>query len=119
MKSMLHCHGSIKKVLSGLNQMRFDSIHPVEAPPMGDCELEEARAVFGRDTIIAGNIQYGDLWSKTEEEMEQSVKSAIEKGRNGRFILATTGGPSAKTINDTVVRNYTRIIDTAMRYGKL
>jgi len=119
MKSMLHCHGNIKKVLSGLNQMGFDSIHPVEAPPMGDCHLGEARTVFGKDAIIAGNIQYGDLWSKSEEEMEQLVKSAIYEGRDGRFILATTGGPSAKEINGTVVRNYARLMDAAMRYGKL
>ena len=118
MKSMLHCHGKIKKVLPGLKQMGFDSIHPVEPPLMGDCKLQEARAVLGKDTIIAGNIQYGDLWSKSEEEMEQLVKDAIDEGREGRFILATTGGPSAKEINDTVVKNYLRIIDTAVRYGQ-
>ncbi|MCL2833155.1 MAG: hypothetical protein FWD78_08300 [Treponema sp.] len=119
MKSMLHCHGNIKKVLPGLNQMGFDSIHPVEAPPMGDCPLPVARAVFGKNVIITGNIQYGDLWNKTEEEMEQLVKTVIEEGREGRFILATTGGPSSKEINDTVIKNYSRIIETAMHYGKL
>lgn len=111
--SMIHCHGKISKVLSSLKQIGFDSIHPIEAPPMGDCTLTDARNIFGRDTILVGNIQLGDLWEKSEEEMEHIVKETLKEGNTGRFILATTGGPSAPEINGTVVKNYLRIIETA------
>jgi uroporphyrinogen-III decarboxylase len=112
---MLHCHGKIGNVLSGLKNIGFDSIHPIEAPPMGDCTLAKAREVFGKDTILVGNIQYGDLWEKTEEEMEYLVQTALKEGaETGRFILATTGGPSAPEINDNVVKNYRRIIKTVI-----
>ena len=117
-KSMIHCHGKIGGVLNSLAVIDADSHHPVEGPPMGDCTLTEAREILGKDAIIAGNIQLGDLWSKTEEEMEFLVKETINEGKQGAFILATTGGPSAPEINERVANNYLKIIETALEFGR-
>jgi uroporphyrinogen-III decarboxylase len=116
--TMMHVHGSIKAVLPGIADIAPQSIHPVEAPPMGDTTLTEAREILGDEIILAGNIQFGDLYDKSEEEMDQIVRNTIEEGRNGPFILATTGGPSSQTIPPQVAKNYHRIIDTALEIGR-
>jgi len=117
-KAMLHCHGRIKNVLDGFAQINPNSLHPIEAPPMGDCSMTQARKVLGNEVILAGNIQYGDLWDKTEDEIEDIVISTIEEGKKGPFILAMTASPTMPEINDNVVRNYFRIVETALKHGK-
>ena len=113
--SFLHCHGKTKLVLDSLNKIGMDAVHPVEAPPMGDCTLTMAREAFGKNVVLFGNIQYGDLWTKNEAEMEDVVNAAIDEGQKcGRFVLSTTTGPSAAKINFTVARNYLKIIDTVL-----
>ncbi|MFC1714200.1 uroporphyrinogen decarboxylase family protein [Candidatus Poribacteria bacterium] len=116
-KTMIHCHGKIGEVLSGVAAIGSDAHHPIEGPPMGDCTLTQVHKFLGRDVILAGNIQLGDLWSKTEEEMEDLVRRTIQEGKKGSFILAMTGGPSAPEISERVVNNYLRIIETALDSG--
>jgi len=101
-KSMIHCHGKIGAVLSGLAAIGADSHHPIEGPPMGNCTLRQTRQVLGERAILAGNIQLGDLWSATVEEMEDLVKGIIEEGKQDPFILSITGGPSAPQIDERV-----------------
>jgi uroporphyrinogen-III decarboxylase len=116
-KAMIHYHGNIGLILKDFAKIGLDAIHTIESPPMGDCTLTQAREEFGKDVILTGNIQIGDLWSKTEEEMEYLVKQTIQEGMKGAFILSTTGGPYAPEIPERVANNYLRIIDTAMNYG--
>jgi uroporphyrinogen-III decarboxylase len=116
-KTMIHCHGKLGEVLESLAAIGANSHHPIEGPPMGDCTLDQARKALGKDVIIAGNLQLGELWSKTEEEMDDLVKQTMQEGMQGAFILAMTGGPSAPKINERVVKNYLRIIETGMRFG--
>jgi len=116
-KTMIHCHGKIGTVLSGLAAIGTDSHHPLEGPPMGDCTLSQVRQVLGERTILAGNIQLGDLWSATETETEDLVRRTIEEGKQGPFILSITGGPSAPQIDERVVKNYLKIIETALDAG--
>jgi uroporphyrinogen-III decarboxylase len=116
-KAMIHYHGMIGKVLKSFAKTRLDAIHTIESPPMGDCTLTQARDGLGENVILIGNIQIGDLWSKTEEEMEIIVKQTIQEGMSGPFILSTTGGPYASEINERAAKNYLKIIDTALKVG--
>jgi hypothetical protein len=50
--------------------------------------------------------------------MERHVIDVLNDGKSGRFILATTGGPSAAVISERVAANYHTIIDMALRYGR-
>lgn len=117
-KTMIHCHGKIGTVLNGLAAIGADSHHPIEGPPMGDCTLSQARQVLGERTILAGNIQLGDLWSANEEEMEGLVRRTMEEGKQYPFILSITGGPSAPQVDARVKKNYLRIIETALEAGR-
>ena len=113
---MLHCHGKIRLLLPYLREIGFDAIHPIEPPPMGDCTLTQAREAFG-NTVLTGNLQYGDLWDKSNEETEALVRRAIIGGsESGRFILSISGGPSAEKITERMAENYVCIIETAKKY---
>lgn len=116
-KAMIHYHGNIRTVLEDFAMTGLDAIHTIESPPMGDCTLTQAREVFGENVILTGNIQIGDLWSKTEEEMEYLVQETLKEGMKGAFILSTTGGPYAPEIPERVANNYIRIIETALKLG--
>ncbi len=111
--SMLHCHGKIGMVLDSLRTIGFDAIHPLEAPPMGDCPLQKAREALGRECILTGNLQYGDILTQSPDEVEMMARTAVREGSGGRFILSVTGGPSAPAVDTHVIENYKRIIRVA------
>lgn len=108
--TLIHCHGKIGRIISGLRDIGMDALHPIEPPPMGDCTLKQARAVLG-DTILIGNLQYGDLFTASKEETAERVQCAIKEGSSGRFILSISGGPSASYITQKVIDNYLTILE--------
>ena len=117
-KTMIHCHGRINEVLGGLAGIGASSHHPLEAPPMGNCTLTQVRQALGPEPILAGNFQLGDLWSLTEEETDDLVRRTVQEGKQGPFIFAMTGGPSAPRIDEQVAGNYLKIIETATDVGR-
>lgn len=115
-KSILHYHGQLFDVLDGMKQINPDALHTIEAPPVGDCTITQAREKLG-DMILIGNIQYDDLAHQNAEEIEQQVKQAIKDGGE-RFILSPTAGPYENSISNKMLENYITFIDTGIRYGQ-
>lgn len=116
MYSVVHYHGNLLRVLEGMRYINPDGLHTVEAPPVGDCTLEQAREVLG-DMILIGNIQYDELRSATPERMEALVRRAVEEGRSGRFILSLTAGPYERRISARMQQNYIRFLEAGVRHG--
>jgi uroporphyrinogen-III decarboxylase len=118
-KSIVHYHGNLYKVLEGMKEINPDGLHTIEAPPIGDCTISQARRVLGKDMVLIGNIQYDDLVRKSKEEIEFMVKQTIEEGKSGRFILSPTAGPYETYIDERTIQNYLTFIEAGVRYGKL
>ena len=118
-KSIVHYHGNLYKILEGIKEINPDGLHTIEAPPVGDCTIAQAREVLGKDMVLIGNIQYDDLTRCSREEIEEKVKNAIEEGKSGRFILSPTAGPYEEYIDDRTVNNYLAFIEAGLKYGKL
>ncbi|MBC7289490.1 MAG: hypothetical protein H5T86_15895, partial [Armatimonadetes bacterium] len=78
----VHCHGPLRSALRGFVEMGVDCLHPVEAPPMGDVTLRQARQVVG-SMCLEGNIQIGDIYAASEADVRQLVRQAIEEGAAG------------------------------------
>ena len=116
--SIVHYHGFLYQVLDGFAQIGMDGLHTIEAPPVGDCTIKQAREKLG-DTILIGNIQYDDLTRLEPEQIKQLTKEALEQGKSGRFILSPTAGPYENNPSDRLVDNYITMIKTALEYGKL
>jgi hypothetical protein len=116
--SIIHYHGHLKYALEGMKRIAPDALHTIEAPPVGNCTLTDARAALG-DTILIGNIQYDDLARQRPEKLEEMVKAVIDEGRSGRFILSPTAGPYEDSIGERMQENYLRFMETGFRYGTL
>lgn len=117
--SIVHFHGQILKLLNGFKSVGANGLHTIEAPPIGDCTLTQARAVLGKETVLIGNIQYDDLARLKEEEIDKLVYDAIEQGKSGRFILSPTAGPYEKEVSPKMVSNYLAFIRAGIEYGRL
>jgi len=117
--SIVHYHGNLYRLLDSFRAVAPDGLHTIEAPPVGDCTIRQARAALGRDTVLIGNIQYDDLIRRTPEEIDRLVREAIGEGRGGRFILSPTAGPYEESLSPRAVANYLAFVDAGMRYGRL
>ena len=116
--SIIHYHGNLYRVLSGMKEINPDGLHTIEAPPVGDCTLTQARSELG-NMVLIGNMQYDCLRSEEPEGIELLVKDAIEEAKNGRFILSPTAGPYEEIITDHQARNYIAYIEAGFKHGKI
>ena len=108
----VHCHGKMRQVLDGFLRSGVDSLHPVEAPPLGDITLREFRRRVGLRIAVKGNIQIGDLYAGRPEEIARQVRRGFEAaGRQGAFILAATASPFWPELPRRALRNYRAMID--------
>ena len=116
----LHSHGKIKKVLDAFKEMKIDAIDPLEPPPDGDIELDEARKILGNEVTLIGNIEERLFEIGTKKEIEKQVRKAINKGaQNGGFILCPTAMPLTTPLSKRIQKNIIFYIDCGLKYGKL
>lgn len=115
----VHCHGKINMVIDDFVQGGVQLLDPVEPPPQGDIEIEEAkrRASAGPMTLI-GNIQYSDLCQRPTNEFESLIKRAICDGGRQHFILGPTEFPIS-AIDKLTRDNLIRYIEAGIKYGTL
>lgn len=111
---ILHYHGNIKRVLPHIAKINPDAVHTIEAPPVGDCTIREARELLGERIAIVGNIQYDDLLRLDEEEIKRLVKEALDEDLSGRLIVSPTAGPYEEEIDNKMVRNYIALIEAGV-----
>jgi len=115
--SIVHYHGNLLHIASGMKKINPDGLHTIEAPPVGNCTLTQARAAL-ENMILIGNIQYDDLRSQTTEGIYSLVKNAMDEAKSGRFILSPTAGPYEETIPENQINNYIAFIEAGLKYGK-
>ena len=117
--SIIHFHGNLRSLLDGFAGIAPDGLHTIEAPPVGDCTIAQARTVLGRETALIGNIQYDVLARKTPEEVRELTRVAIEEGGSGKFILSPTAGPYETAPTERTIRNYLAMIEAGLEFGRL
>jgi uroporphyrinogen-III decarboxylase len=115
--SIVHYHGNLYRVLSGMKEINPDGLHTIEAPPIGDCTITQAKAALD-NIILIGNIQYDELRSLNPEGMDSLVKETIKEAEGGRFVLSPTAGPYEEVITEHQVKNYIAFIEAGVKYGK-
>lgn len=114
----IHSHGRVGTILDEMLRIGIDALHPVEAPPGGDILLADAKRILGNRVVIAGNIQFGDLETLNEDQIESIVRDAMLTGKEGgRFIIATSSSAIKQPLDEQMAKNYLRAVETALRYG--
>ena len=115
-KSIVHYHGNLYHVLDGMKYINPDGLHTIEAPPIGDCTIAQAREELG-DMILIGNIQYDDLAHCETAQIEEIVRIIMEEGKSGRLILSPTAGPYEEFIPEKMINNYISMVNAGIKYG--
>jgi len=114
----VHCHGYLAAVLERFAAMGVDVLHPVEAPPMGDVTLAEAKRRVGGRICLAGNVQIGDIMTRERAEVAALVAQAIRVGKpGGRFILTLTATPFERVLSPRTLDNLTALVEVAHELG--
>ncbi|MFC1551681.1 uroporphyrinogen decarboxylase family protein [Candidatus Latescibacterota bacterium] len=113
----LHCHGNIARVADIMLEMQPDAIDPLEAPPGGDIELEDAVNKLGGDICLMGNIQESLFELNTPEEVREEVLNVMEiADKNGRFVLLPTATPITVPLPARVEENLFAYAETGLYF---
>jgi uroporphyrinogen-III decarboxylase len=110
----IHCHGPLKHVLEDFVELGVNCLHPIEAPPLGDVPLADAKRRIGDHICLEGNIQIGDLYAGKAQEIIAQVKHNIEVSGGRGYILCPTASPHTPVLSDLTVRNYLAMIEAAI-----
>ncbi len=116
---IVHCHGNLGQVLEKFVEMGTDGLHPVESPPMGDVTLAEAKRRVGDRICFVGNIQIGDMFDCTPQEIAQKCRQVIrDGGKDSGLILSTTATPYETPLSERTFQNYRKLVETGREHGK-
>jgi len=114
----MHCHGPIDAILDSFPEIA-DALHPLEAPPLGNVVLTDAKRRVGQRLCLEGNIQIGDIYAMPTPKLVDMVKRVIDDAApGGGFILAATASPHTQVLPEQAVRNYIALMETAVEYGR-
>lgn len=115
----VHSHGRVNKVLEDFADMGADVLHPVEAPPLGDTPLAEAKRRVGDRLVIEGNVEISRLLDEEPQAFRRRIQQTVADGKpGGRFVICPTASPYPVELSDRAVQNYLTLIDVALAEGR-
>jgi hypothetical protein len=99
-----HNHGCMSRFLERLADLGIDALDPVEAPPWGDVEIDEAVRRIGDRVCLVGNLDDMEIIEAlpTEEVVAIAEERLASAGSRG-FIL---GGTASGTYTEKGARNF-------------
>lgn len=114
----VHCHGPIKSVLHYFVEMGADVLHPIEAPPMGNISIKEAKNILRGKVCIEGNIQIGDMYDCNASQIKEMTLEIIKDGFDDfrDLTLCPTASPFIPIMTPRALENYTTLINTVLDY---
>lgn len=115
--SMLHSCGRERELVGIFaSETELDCVNPLEAPPMGDCDLAEVKREYGGRIALMGNLHTTSVMLHgTPEDVREASRQAIDAaGAGGGFILST-GDQCGR---DTPLENIFAMVETARTYGR-
>ncbi len=109
----VHIHGRIRNVLDSVVRMGADAIDPIEPPPQGDVDLSFARAEYGPDLALFGNIEIADIENAEPDAFERIVRRTLADGTRGEgrgFVLMPSACPYGRVVSSRTLWNYETMI---------
>jgi uroporphyrinogen decarboxylase len=114
----MHCCGPERALVEiAARETDLDGIEPLEAPPMGDCDLAEIKRSFGHRLALKGNLHTTDIMLRASQgQVEEACRRAIDAaGEGGGFILST-GDQTPREVSDETIETMARVAETYGRY---
>ncbi len=85
-----HTCGRLADRLELLAETHTDGVDTLDPPPLGDCDLADAKRRVGARLFIKGNMNAVALLSDSADQLRARALAALEAGRpGGGYILST------------------------------
>lgn len=99
-----HNHGPVMRFAGRFAEIGMDALDPLEAPPWGDADLLQARAICGERVAFVGNLDDMEVIEKLafEEISPMAIERIKAAGPRG-FIL---GGTASGSYTEKGARNF-------------
>lgn len=106
-----HNHGPVMRFLTRFREIGMDALDPMEAPPWGDADLRQARAVCGDRVAFVGNLDDMEVMEKLPfHEIAPMAIERLEAAGHRGFIL---GGTASGTYTEKAARNFIALVEVA------
>ena len=114
--SQVHCCGPERALVEiCARETDLTSINPLEPPPMGDCDLQEIKQLFGNDIGLMGNLHTTEpMLYGTPEDVARESRWCIDAAAEGGGFILSTGDQCGR---DTPDDNILAMVETALKYG--
>ena len=114
----VHSHGPVKDVLPAFIELGADVLHPLEAPPLGDVTPKIAKEALRGKVCIEGNVQIGDMYTLTADEIRQQVEDLIRDAFDDHagLIVCPTASPYIPEMSQQCYENYAALVDTVVNW---
>lgn len=115
--TLLHSCGKQMVLLDMLcRHTDVNCANPLEAPPMGDVDLAQAKRKYGDKIALMGNLHTTEvmLFGSPQQVLEASRKAIEDAGANGGFILSS----GDQCPRETPDENIFAMLQAAEKYGK-
>ena len=83
-----HTDGNIMPIIDMLVDAKPDALHSID--PQAGVDIGEVKAKYGDKVCIIGNVNCGLMQTGTDEEVIESAKYALEKGKPGYGYIFST-----------------------------
>lgn len=114
--TLMHCCGKARDLVTmAAEETDLSCLNPLEAPPLGDCDLADVKKSHGAKLSLMGNLPTTTLMlNGSPDDVRAASRAAIDAaGPGGGFILST-GDQCGR---DTPDENIFAMIDEARSYG--
>ena len=110
-----HNHGNMRLFLEHIADLGIDSLDPVEQPPYGDMEMDEAVRLIGDRVCIVGGLDDMEVLETREvEEVQRLGADLLERVGTVGYML---GGTSSGIYTEKAAHNFMALVEVAERYA--
>ncbi len=112
----LHSCGKERALVElAANETDLDCIDPLEAPPMGDCDLREVKQEFGHKLALKGNLHTTEVMLRMDPQgVEREARKCLDAAMEGGGYILSTGDQCGR---DTPDENIVRLVEVCEEYG--
>jgi hypothetical protein len=110
-----HNHGHMHRCIERIAELGIDSLDPVEQPPYGDLQMDQAMARVGDRVCLLGGLDDMEvLETRPWAEVEHMAVDLLERVGTTGWML---GGTSSGTWSDAAARNFIALVGVTERFA--
>jgi hypothetical protein len=110
-----HNHGNMRRFIGKIADLGIDSLDPIEQPPYGDIEMDEAMRCIGERVCLVGGLDDMEVLEiRAREEVLRLGARILERVGSIGYML---GGTSSGIYGEAAARNFIALVEVAERHA--